>query len=64
EVLEALPAPLFASLAALSLVGGGAAPTVPVVVAATCALLGSLRRSLALTLACGIAGFLLGGLVA
>lgn len=58
-VLDALPAPLFAALAALALVGDGA-PAPPVLLAAAAALLGALRRSLALTLACGIAGFLLG----
>lgn len=60
EVLNALPAPLFAGLAALALVGDGERPTLPVVLAALGALLGATRRSLALTLACGIAGFLLG----
>lgn len=64
EILEALPAPLFASLAALSLVGGGDAPDVGVLLAAAFALVGALRRSLPLILVCGIAGFLLGGLLA
>jgi uncharacterized membrane protein len=60
RVLEALPAPLFASLAALALFDDGRAPPLPVVLAAVAALLGATRRSLALTLACGVAGFLLG----
>jgi len=60
EILEALPAPLFASLAALPLVGDGDAPALPVLLAAIGALLGATRRSLALTLACGIAGFVVG----
>lgn len=61
RVLSALPAPLFASLAALALVGeGGDPPAPPVLLAAAAALLGATRRSLALTLACGLAGFLLG----
>jgi branched-subunit amino acid transport protein len=60
EVLDALPAPLFASLAALALVGDGEPPTLPVLLAAATALLGATRQSLALTLGCGIAGFFLG----
>ena len=60
DVLDALPAPLFASLAALALVGGDQAPSPPVLLAAAAALLGALRRSLALTLCCGIAGFAAG----
>lgn len=59
-VVDALPAPLFASLAALALVGDGEAPSLPVLLAAAGALLGATRRSLALTLVCGIAGFVLG----
>jgi uncharacterized membrane protein len=60
RLLDALPAPLFASLAALALFDDGRAPPFPVVLAAVGALLGATRRSLALALACGIAGFLLG----
>jgi hypothetical protein len=60
RVLDALPAPLFASLAALALFDEGAAPPGPVVLAAGAALLGATRRSLGLTLVCGIAGFLAG----
>lgn len=63
DILQALPAPLFASLAALSVVGDGARPTVPVLLAGAFALVGAVRRSLPLTLICGIAGFLLGGLL-
>jgi branched-subunit amino acid transport protein len=61
ELLDALPAPLFASLAALALVGGDDPPAPPVLLAAVGALLGASRRSLGLTLICGVAGFLLGG---
>lgn len=61
EILDALPAPLFAGLAALALVGGDAPPEPPVLLAALGALLGAARRSLGLTLVCGVAGFLLGG---
>jgi hypothetical protein len=60
EVLDALPAPLFASLAALALMGDGGAPPLASVLAAVGALVGAGRRSLPLTLACGVAGFLLG----
>jgi hypothetical protein len=60
RLLDALPAPLFASLAALALFDDGHAPPLPVVLAAVAALLGATRRSLGLTLACGITGFLLG----
>lgn len=60
NVLDALPAPLFAALAALALVGDGELPPLPVIAAAGGALLGALRRSLILVLACGIAGFFLG----
>lgn len=59
-VLDALPAPLFASLAALSLIGDGTGPGLPVVLAAAAALAGALRRSLPVTLVCGLAGFGLG----
>jgi branched-subunit amino acid transport protein len=63
EVLQSLPAPLFAGLAALALVGDGTLPGLPAVLAGIGALLGSLRRSLGLALVCGVAGFLLGGLL-
>lgn len=64
EVLEALPAPLFAALAALALLGEGGAPSVPSLLAAGGALVGAARRSLVLTLVCGIAGFLAGQVLA
>lgn len=57
QVLDALPAPLFASLAALALVGEGDVPTTSALAATAGALLGATRRSLGLTLICGIAGF-------
>lgn len=60
QALDALPAPLFASLAALALVGGDQPPTPPVLLATAAALIGATRRSLALTLVCGVAGFALG----
>ena len=60
RLLDALPAPLFASLAALALFDDGRTPPLPVVLAAVAALLGATRRSLVLTLACGVAGFLVG----
>jgi hypothetical protein len=60
RLLDALPAPLFASLAALALFDEGRSPPLPVLLAAGAALVGATRRSLPLTLACGIAGFLLG----
>lgn len=60
EILDALPAPLFASLAVLALLGDGNRPSPPVLLATAAALLGAAHRSLALTLVCGIAGFLLG----
>lgn len=64
RVLNALPAPLFASLAAVALLGDGTFPPLPVLLAAAGALVGAVRRSLVLTLTCGITGFLLGQLVA
>lgn len=63
EVLDALPAPLFAGLAALALVGEGVTPPPPVLAAATAALLGAARRSLLLTVSFGITGFGLGQLL-
>jgi hypothetical protein len=47
-------------LAALALVGGGERPTVPALLVAAATLLDTIRRSLALAVVCGIAGFLLG----
>ncbi len=60
DILDALPAPLFAALAVHALVGDGSGPTAPALLATGAAVLGSTRRSLALTLACGIAGFAVG----
>lgn len=57
-----LPAPLFAALAALSLVGDGVPPP-PMLVAVAAALLVSRWSSLLLTLGAGITGFLLAGLL-
>lgn len=59
-VLDALPAPLFAGLAVHALLGDRTSPTGPELLAAGAALLGATRRSLALTLVCGVAGFTLG----
>ncbi|MEE8599995.1 AzlD domain-containing protein [Euzebya tangerina] len=56
EVLAALPAPLFASLFALSLVGDGP-PDVPLLAASVAALAGARSRSLLLVLLCGLAGY-------
>ena len=55
-VLAALPAPLFAALFALSLVGEGT-PDGRVLAASAGALVGGLRRSLALVLLCGLLGY-------
>lgn len=57
-VLEALPAPLFAGLAALALVEDGP-PSWPLLAAVGGALVGAARRSLGLTLIGGVAAFLL-----
>jgi hypothetical protein len=62
-VLQSLPAPLFAGLAALALVGDGTGPELPTLLAGAGALLGASRRSLGLALACGVTGFLLGGVL-
>lgn len=59
-ILDALPAPLFASLAVLALLPGGEVPPAPVLLAAAAALLGAARRSLLVVVACGLGGFLLG----
>lgn len=62
-LVGALPAPLFASLAVLALVGDGRRVTTPALVAAAAAVLGATRRSLWLTLVCGLAGFGLGNVL-
>ncbi len=57
-VVERLPAPLFAALAALSLMGsqeGGADPAM--LVAGACALASTRWRSLLVTLVAGLGGF-------
>lgn len=59
-ILDALPAPLFASLAALALFGGDEAPTVPVLLATATGLVGATRRLLGLTLGGGLLGFAVG----
>lgn len=60
--LEVLPAPLFASLAALALVGADG-PMAPLFGALLGAVPGIARRSLGLTLAGGVVGHLLVGLL-
>jgi hypothetical protein len=62
-ILGRMPAPIFASLATLTLITEDGAPTRgPILVAALGALLLSPKRSLALCLIGGIAGFALGDL--
>lgn len=64
RMLDRAPAPLFAGLAALSLVreSGALAPT-PILVAAAGALCTVRFRSLSLALAGGLLGFMLGSIV-
>lgn len=58
-VVERLPVPLFAALAAVSLVGARAGATDPGMLAGlACALIASRRRSLLLVLAAGVTGYL------
>jgi len=58
-VVERLPAPLFAGLATVTLMGASDGPThPPLLVAAVCALLASRWRSLLVTLTAGLAGYL------
>lgn len=60
-VIERLPAPLFAGLAVVSLVGEDLIlPSPPVLLAAAAALAVTPRRSLATTLAAGLAAYALG----
>ena len=60
-VLARMPAPIFASLAALTLITPEGAPVpAPVLWAAAGALLASPRRSLALALVAGLFGYVLG----
>ncbi len=60
ELVSRIPAPLFASLAVFALIGEEIAVPEPAVMAAAgAALLVTPKRSLGLTLAAGIAGFLI-----
>ncbi len=64
-VLARMPAPIFASLATLTLIGeGGRIASVPVLTAAVGALLMTPRRSLAMCLLGGFVGYVAGELVA
>ena len=63
-VLARMPAPIFASLATLSLVtGDGSLADLPVLGAAAGAIAGAPKRSLAVCLVCGLAGYALGAAV-
>lgn len=63
-LVRRLPAPLFASLAALSITGTDAAATGPILAATGCALVAALRwRSLLVILAAGLGGFIAASLV-
>ncbi|MGH9229931.1 MAG: hypothetical protein ACRD07_14615 [Acidimicrobiales bacterium] len=63
-LVRRLPAPLFASLAALSFTGSDAGVGDPAVLAAVgCALLATRRSSLLVTLIAGITGFLVASLI-
>lgn len=60
-VIERVPAPLFAGLAALSLVGEDVSlPPAPVLLAAAAALAATPRRSLAAILVAGLTAYALG----
>ncbi|HLT97033.1 MAG TPA: AzlD domain-containing protein [Acidimicrobiia bacterium] len=60
EVVDRLPAPLFAALAAYTVMSAETGPTDPALLgAAACALLTFRRRSMLVTLAAGLAGYLL-----
>ncbi len=62
-ILQRLPAPLFAALAVVALVGENGAPiSSRAVVAAACALAVSWTRSLPLVFAAGVAGYLIASL--
>jgi hypothetical protein len=61
EVIGRLPAPLFAAMAALSLVRSESGSTDPaMLVAVGCALVSTRWRSLLLTVVAGLAGYVLG----
>jgi hypothetical protein len=57
EIVCRLPAPLFAALAALSLVGGGGGIEPAMLAAVGCALLATRWSSLLVVLAAGLTGF-------
>lgn len=64
DVVERLPAPLFAALAALSLLDtDGAVPDPPMLAAVVCALVASRWSSLLITLVAGLGGYGLATLV-
>lgn len=57
-VIERIPAPLFAGLAVLTLLGPGLdTPSTPVLIAATAAAIATLTRSLATIVATGITAY-------
>ena len=58
--LDRVPAPLFAGLAALSLVEGDGPASLPVLTAAAAALVAARTRSMLWILAAGLAGYALG----
>ena len=60
RVLDRIPAPLFASLAALSLVDGGGQPPTTSLCAAAGALVATPTRSMMWTLAGGLIGYVIG----
>lgn len=63
-LVERLPAPLFAALAAFSLLGTAAGPTDPALLAGVaCAVVAGRWRSLLLALAAGLGGYLAVGFV-
>lgn len=64
DVVERLPAPLFAALAAVSLLGeGDGMPPLPILAAVAGAIVVAPRRSLLLTLITGLAAFVVVTLV-
>jgi hypothetical protein len=62
EIVRRLPAPLFAAMAALSLVGNNH-PGAPVLVAAAAAVAVAGRRSLLLVVLAGLVGYMAGAAV-
>lgn len=64
DLVQRLPAPLFAALAALSLTGSDGGVTDPaVLVAVGCALLSTQWRSLLVTLGAGLGGYVFASLL-